>query len=270
MDSSAKSELQPHEYLIRQGGAESGPFPMTRLREMWANGELDRNTKFRRADWSYWGDAEDLLVELEFQPPIDGEGDAETAGSASSGGDFSPPKPAIIRQIAVGSSSFACPHCGNSFRMPNELLGEEIECTSCSRSVTLPPPATLRETMCVCPLCAEEISAAAVKCKHCGEFLDGRADRSSSPTSPTVQPSRGVPTCQQCGGTMKKTRISSGNCAGITLALVVLCIGLVVTFAFFPFGLLVGPLMCLFALFMGGKRSKVWKCVKCGSIVNRA
>jgi len=50
-------------------------------------------------------------------------------------------------------------------------------------------PAATAESNIRCPYCAEVISAAAKKCKHCGEFLDNslRQARMSTPTAQQPQ-----------------------------------------------------------------------------------
>ncbi len=186
--------------------------------------------------------------------------------------------------------SFNCPHCNQPLEAPSEMTGETTECPSCKTSILVlgnqsdhaeklpsrpdsqhcappnPPPASAVKH---CPYCGEVILRSAVKCKHCGEFLDGRKPVShSSPTQDNQMP--GIPTCQHCGSKMKKTVVSSGNCSGLVLALIAFCVGVVITVSIPVIGWVVGPLICIGALFMGGKRSKVWKCTKCGSVVNRA
>ena len=74
--------------------------------------------------------------------------------------------------------------------------------------------------------------------------------------------------CQQCNGEMKKTTMSSGNCLGIALALFLFCCGLALCFT--GIGIIVGVPLMIVALFVGGKKSKVWKCTDCGSVINRA
>lgn len=78
--------------------------------------------------------------------------------------------------------------------------------------------------------------------------------------------------CRQCGGTMRKTTITSGNLFGILGALVVFSLGLFLAayFLLTIIGPIVGALMMIYALFMGGKRQKVWKCTNCGYYFVRA
>lgn len=205
---------------------------------------------------------------------------------------------------------FSCPHCQQSLEAPPDMAGETIECPTCKNSFCIPGnvpqptqkakkqlfinkppsvrPSSIPDTSKVstqygsnlhappmsaatmpCPMCGETILAIAKKCKHCGEIL---VDQSAITQSirPQSKPNPGNPICQQCGGQMKKDVVSSGNCAGIVLALIAFCAGILIACLIPVVGWVLGPLICIGALFMGGKRSKVWKCTACGTIVNRA
>ncbi len=74
-----------------------------------------------------------------------------------------------------------CPYCQQTLEVPEDLMGEIIDCPSCNRSIALPdrnlsptPPATHQSEPLQkdCPFCGERILLKAKKCKHCGEILD--------------------------------------------------------------------------------------------------
>ena len=89
---------------------------------------------------------------------------------------------------------FKCPHCKQSLEAPADMLGQLIDCPSCSQAIEVPrtqprpsaiPPTPQKLTR-PCPFCSEEIQFTAVKCKHCGEFLDGRSQQTQAP-KPAIQ-----------------------------------------------------------------------------------
>jgi len=66
---------------------------------------------------------------------------------------------------------------------------------------------------------------------------------------------------------MKKAVVSRGNASGIASGLIVFVLGIFLT-ATVVFAIVGVPLM-ICALFMGGRRQKVWKCTRCGYIFER-
>jgi len=59
----------------------------------------------------------------------------------------------------------------------------------------------------VCPYCGEAILAVAVKCKHCGEWLDGRADNGATAPPVPVEVDNTV-TTEQTGKTYKACQLA--------------------------------------------------------------
>jgi hypothetical protein len=188
---------------------------------------------------------------------------------------------------------FNCPHCEQSLEIPEDMFGQTVECPSCNGSIQLPEPEPQAEKTPPlqpkypapspsslppqkesrdCPFCGEKILAIARKCKHCGEFLDGTRPtqmQSISQSKPYPSTETDKPVCQLCGAGMSETVVSSGNCSGIVVALIAFAIGILITVFLPVVGIIIGPIICFCALFMGGKRQKVWKCTNCASLVDR-
>jgi TM2 domain-containing membrane protein YozV len=122
----------------------------------------------------------------------------------------------------------SCPTCANTGKVPSDFAGKTVRCPKCKGKIQVPatgtgdtftpqtikppienePSKSAAESQTRCPFCSEPIQAAAKKCKHCGEWLDGAqrgekprsdpVDLSSYVTSPPAQQAL-VPQTQQAG-----------------------------------------------------------------------
>lgn len=68
-----------------------------------------------------------------------------------------------VKKIATGGFTQLCENCGNA-EYYNKLETNTLEISNQDRHES--------SDIKVCPYCAEEVKAAAIKCKHCGEWLN--------------------------------------------------------------------------------------------------
>ena len=120
---------------------------------------------------------------------------------------------------------FKCPHCAKAFRVDDSLAGKHAKCSGCGQRIEVPAPpldflpadssapssaatvpfiptAVSTEETRPCPYCGEPILCVAKKCKHCGEFLDGRPETGSTLVNCPAcdkQVSSKAPSCPHCG-----------------------------------------------------------------------
>jgi len=68
---------------------------------------------------------------------------------------------------------FDCPMCQQTLEAPEEMMGQDIECPSCQKQITIPgaEPAKQEVSGTKCPECGKALDEGVVLCIHCGFHL---------------------------------------------------------------------------------------------------
>jgi len=88
--------------------------------------------------------------------------------------------------------TFDCPECASPLEVDEAGAGKSVACPQCSKKIQIPSGAPVSAPQSVpvqqykpCKFCGEQIMATAIKCKHCGEFLQN--ERSPTACAPATQ-----------------------------------------------------------------------------------
>ena len=214
------------QWEVKSNGKVLGPFTDSQMEQLMRSGRVDPDSIVRRSDNETWTAAGDT-------PGLFGNEDGSSRVATHDVDD-------IMDEVLLGKRR----QSSNTQRKASEELDDPFGDVESGTGTKL------------CPFCAESIQTVAVKCKHCGEFLDSKLRASSKRQSfaHIVQPPTPPPSGK--GGTAAVLsflfpglgQIYKGQIFKGIFALVITTACYCVGFAVFVPSLVVGLIMHLFLI----------------------
>jgi len=165
-------------------------------------------------------------------------------------------KERIIKRMII-----YCPNCNQKYEVDISLVGSDAECEICQEVFSVKKPGTFQQKeneiypeepvknekdKKQCPYCAEDINIEAIKCRYCGEMLNGETKEVESNSKDYIIPQKGEIICPNpnCGYVGKPKKVARGSCL---IGIILLCLFLLPGILYF--------------MFMSGYR---YQCLRCG------
>jgi TM2 domain-containing membrane protein YozV len=130
-------------WFVEKNGSAVGPLTSSQLKHLADSGDIHRSTRVKRSESDKWSDASN----------VKGLFPSEIVATKT----VEPKSTVTVARVPEASTVAKTQRPQQPLSVPKPLDARSV--------VTCVP----------CPLCAESILPNAVKCKHCGEFLDGRS-----------------------------------------------------------------------------------------------
>ena len=145
-------------WFVEKNGKTVGPLTSSQLKQLADSGDIQRSTRVKRSESDRWSEASNVK------------------------GLFNE---VVATKTIEPKSTITVAKVPNVENRTNAAIAR-AEKAQQPLSVPKPLEAHSVVTCIPCPLCAESILPNAVKCKHCGEFLDGRSSSQPVAQQPVV------------------------------------------------------------------------------------
>ena len=177
---------KPAPWYVREGSKEHGPFQSRQIKRLAAEGKLKPDSYVRRGDKGPFMKAskvKGLFADVTAKTPktpAQAPPPAQPGQQGSGEANTSSFRPVLEAGVAGAKSLFERVAAKAEEATAKDRASDEMVQVPRGNAVARPVADGVPRRL-PCPICGEIIAETAVKCRHCGEFLDGRPQPGQAP-----------------------------------------------------------------------------------------